>query len=101
VQLETAPVSNGSVSSPAATLVIVALASSADRPPSELVDSLRATGAIVYVTHGSSGCLRAMASVQPRAVYLDPRLPKRMVHMLRTLPVGERLALFTLAGARL
>lgn len=101
MQLEMAPGRTDTAPSQADALVLVALASRTGRVPIELLSSLRADGASVYVTHGALGCIRAVASVQARALYLDPGLPRRVVGLVRAHPNGKRLRLFGLDGGKL
>ena len=54
--------------------------------PCDLVDRLRCAGAVVYVTHGWEGCVRAAASLVPTAIYLDPGLTRRVLPYLRAHP---------------
>jgi hypothetical protein len=51
-----------------------------------LVNQLQFAGAVVYVTHGWEGCVRGATSLVPTAIYLDPRLTRRVMPYLRAHP---------------
>jgi len=76
---------------------VVALASRADRAPARLLDELRDKGAVVYATHGANGCLRVTTAVAPDAIYLDPRLPGRLLRQLQSHPSTARASIYWLA----
>jgi hypothetical protein len=67
-------------------LVLVCLARRDQRAPSEFLQQLQCAGAIVYVTHGWQGCVRAATALVPTAIYLDPRLTRRVMPYLRAHP---------------
>lgn len=67
-------------------LVLVCLAKRSQGTPSDLVDQLQCAGALVYVTHGWEGCVRAATALVPTAIYLDPRLTRRVMPYLRAHP---------------
>jgi hypothetical protein len=71
-----------------ATLVLVALAAAHSHAPVELLDELRRCGAVVYVTHGVGGCLRAATAARPSMIYLDPHVPRRLLRLLQAHPVS-------------
>jgi hypothetical protein len=56
------------------------------RLPSGLMQQLQGVGAVIYVTHGWEGCLRAATSLVPTTIYLDPRLTRRVMPYLRAHP---------------
>jgi hypothetical protein len=89
------PVPNGA--GRATPLIVVALATRASRPPARLLDELRSQGAVVYATHGASGCLRVTTAVAPDAIYLDPRLPGRLLRQLQGHPATARASICWLA----
>ncbi|MBV9329216.1 MAG: hypothetical protein JO352_36395 [Chloroflexi bacterium] len=67
-------------------LVLVCLARRNQRAPSDLMRQLECAGALVYVTHGWEGCVRAATSLVPTAIYLDPSLTRRVTPYLRAHP---------------
>ena len=67
-------------------LVLVCLARRNQSVPPVLVRQLQRTGAVMYVTHGWEGCIRAAAALVPTAIYLDPRLTRRCMPYLRAHP---------------
>jgi CheY-like chemotaxis protein len=54
-----------------------------------LADRLRRDGMVVYVTHDMHGCLRVATSIAPDLIVLDPRLPRRLVRLLRAHPASS------------
>jgi hypothetical protein len=74
------------VSDKSQALVLVCLAGRTQRTPSELMQHLQCAGAVVYVTHGWEGCIRAATGLVPTAIYLDPRLTRRVLPYLRAHP---------------
>lgn len=67
-------------------LVLVCLARPDQDTPSDLMEQLQCVGAVVYVTHGWEGCIRAATSLVPTAIYLDPRLRRQVMPYLRAHP---------------
>lgn len=67
-------------------LVLVCLARPDQDTPCDLIHDLQGVGAVVYVTHGWEGCIRAATSLVPTAIYLDPRLTRRVMPYLRAHP---------------
>jgi hypothetical protein len=67
-------------------LVLLCLAKPSQGTPFDLVHQLQHAGAVVYVTHGWQGCIRAATSLIPTAIYLDPRLTRRVMPYLRAHP---------------
>jgi hypothetical protein len=74
------------VSDKSRPLVLVCLARRNQGLPSGLMQQLQGVGAVVYVTHGWEGCLRAATSLVPTTIYLDPRLTRRVMPYLRAHP---------------
>jgi hypothetical protein len=74
------------VSDKSRPLVLVCLARRNQCLPSDLLQQLQGVGAVVYVTHGWEGCLRAATSLVPTTIYLDPRLTRRVMPYLRAHP---------------
>ena len=83
--------------SAAPPLVLLALADARSIAPPSLVARLRATGATVYVTHGSAGCLRVAVALEPRVILLEPGLPDRLVGLLRAHPRSAHALISRLA----
>jgi hypothetical protein len=67
-------------------LVLVCLARRSQGMPPDLMHELQSVGAVVYVTHGWQGCVRAATSLVPTAIYLDPRITPRVLPYLRAHP---------------
>jgi hypothetical protein len=98
--LEAAPLSGASGTGRSVPLIVVALAKRADSPPAEFVRELHEAGAVVYATHGSAGCLRVATAVGPDRIYLDPRLPSRLLDQLRAHPATARVRIGSLPPPR-
>ena len=79
------------------SLVLLALADARSRAPAPLIARLRAAGATVYVTHGSNGCLRVAAALEPRAILLERGLPDRLIGQLRAHPHSAHALITDLA----
>ncbi len=67
-------------------LVLVCLARPDQSTPAALMRQLECVGAVVYVTHGWEGCVRAATVLVPTAIYLDPKLTRRVLPYLRAHP---------------
>jgi hypothetical protein len=69
-------------------LVLVMLATRESAYPTALVDKLERNGWSTYITHGW-GCLRAVASVSPRLIYVDQSLPSRIRRLIQSCPGSQ------------
>jgi len=64
-------------------------------------DHWRKRGAVTLRARDAGGCLRLATSVRPDVIVLDPRLPGRLVRLLRAHPVSARAHIEWLRPAEL